>query len=85
MPNVQKLTPCCRAKAVANGTILHFLDEAVTRRPVETSYGTTCEIPFQSRLKEHRDRHHLVKEYVDGTFIGPTFSCIAGKVENRRL
>lgn len=72
----------CRAKAVANGAVLHFLDNLVTVRSCETNYGITCDIVFNNNLTEHQARRHLIREHEDATYIGPTFSCIAAKVRN---
>ncbi|THH09037.1 hypothetical protein EW145_g2296 [Phellinidium pouzarii] len=67
------------AKAVANGAILHFLDNLVTSRACKTSYGTTCSVPFNILLSDHRQRMELVHPGTDGSYIGPVFDCIAEK------
>ncbi|KAI5122758.1 hypothetical protein M0805_009841 [Coniferiporia weirii] len=67
------------AKAVANGAVLHFLDNLVTSRSCRTSYGTTCSIPFNPLLSEHRQRLDLIRPGTEGAYIGPIFDCIAEK------
>ena len=69
-----------RAKAVANGAVLHFLDRSVTGRMLDISYGTSAMVPFIPFLPRHRERMDLVRPGPRGPMIGPIFSCIAKRV-----
>ena len=69
-----------RAKAVANGAVLHFLDNLVTHRICDSNYGVAAFVPYNAFLQEHRDRMNKKTTDPDGEFIGPIFSCIAEKV-----
>ncbi|KAH8117852.1 hypothetical protein DFH11DRAFT_862716 [Phellopilus nigrolimitatus] len=66
-------------KAVANGAVLHFLDNPVTSRVCPASYGTTCLIPFMPFLSNHQERSDLLHEGINGVRIGPVFDCIVEK------
>ncbi|KAH8117839.1 hypothetical protein DFH11DRAFT_1503934 [Phellopilus nigrolimitatus] len=67
------------AKAVANGAVLHFLDHLVTSRVCPASYGTTCLIPYNPLLPDHRERSDLLQTGTEGAYIGPVFDCIVAK------
>lgn len=74
------MTEFNRAKAVANGAVLHFVDATVEVRMVDSNYGTTALIPFNPLLEEHQKRMSMAHSDPEGVFIGPLFSCIATKV-----
>ncbi|KAL5485841.1 hypothetical protein ACEPAI_6883 [Sanghuangporus weigelae] len=67
------------SKAVANGTILHFLDGTVVARVCPTTYGTDCYTRYNRLRSDHRERPDLVEHETDGDFIGPIFDPIAEK------
>lgn len=71
-----------RAKAVANGAVLHYIDNTITSRVCDSNYGTTALIPFNPMLPEHRERIRMIRNDPDGLYIGPLFSCIARKVSS---
>ncbi|KAH8117904.1 hypothetical protein DFH11DRAFT_865015 [Phellopilus nigrolimitatus] len=66
-------------KAVANGAVLHFLDKWVTSRVCPASYGSTCLIPFNTFLSDHRQHGDLIQTGKGGPCIGPVFDCIVEK------
>ncbi|KAH8117848.1 hypothetical protein DFH11DRAFT_1503478 [Phellopilus nigrolimitatus] len=66
-------------KAVANGAVLHFLDNSVTARVCPASYGIACLTPFNSSLSDHRAHHDLIHRRINGLYIGPIFDCVAEK------
>ena len=68
------------AKAVANGAVLHYLDNLITTRACDGSYGIDIRVPYNSSRKEHQDHQDMIRNYVDGRFLWPVFSCIVQKV-----
>ncbi|KAH8117896.1 hypothetical protein DFH11DRAFT_1503901 [Phellopilus nigrolimitatus] len=66
-------------KAVADGAVLHFLDNPVASRVCPASYGITRLIPFNSSLSDHIQHSDLIQTRKGVPCIGPVFDCIVEK------
>lgn len=69
-------------KAVANGAVLHYLDNFVTTRACDGSYGVTVRTPYNPLLLEHQIHQDMIVRFPDGRHLWPTFSCIVQKVSS---
>ncbi|OCB85346.1 hypothetical protein A7U60_g7653 [Sanghuangporus baumii] len=67
------------SKAVANGSVLHYIDNPVIARTCWTTYGTICYTQFDFSRSDHRERKDLVECERDGLFIGPLFDKLVEK------
>lgn len=74
----------CSSKAVANGTILYYLDRSVASRVSKASYGSSSCVPFDSQNLEHQKRSLLayIKPLSRKRVLGGKFDCIIEKVRS---